>query len=238
VSSPVPQQRGILVIISSPSGAGKTTLARRLLAEFPDVQFSVSYTTREPRSSEVDGVDYHFVDDVAFERMVHEGAFAEHAIVHGNKYGTAHAAVETAIAGGIDVVFDVDWQGGRALSAKWPEDSLKVFILPPDLDTLEKRLRRRATDAEDVIQRRLRKAIGELEHHVDYHHLIVNDDIERAYELLRAVYLVRRYGARNLPGMKWDLEAMARLVDHNRASEPARVAHRLIAEGRRRWGTG
>lgn len=238
VSRSVPQQRGILVIISSPSGAGKTTLARRLLAEFPDVQFSVSYTTRPPRSNEVEGVDYHFVDDVHFERMVHDGAFAEHATVHGNKYGTAHAAVETAIAGGRDVVFDVDWQGGRALSAKWPDDSLKVFILPPDLDTLEQRLRRRATDHESVIQRRLRKAIDELEHHIDYHHLIVNDDIERAYQLLKAVYLVHRHGACNQPGLDWDLEAMARLVDHNRASEPARVAYRLIAEGRRRWGAG
>ncbi|HTM23333.1 MAG TPA: guanylate kinase, partial [Kofleriaceae bacterium] len=156
--------------------------------------------------------------------------------VHGNNYGTAHAAVETAIAGGCDVVFDVDWQGGRALSAKWPDDSLKVFILPPDLDTLENRLRRRATDVENVIQRRLRKAIDELEHHVEYDHLIVNDDLERAYQLLRAIYLVRRHGARPNPDLPWKLDELAALVTANRQSEPQRVAHRLISEGRRRWG--
>jgi guanylate kinase len=232
----VPQERGILVIISSPSGAGKTTLARRLLSEFPDLQFSVSYTTRPPRPNEIDGVDYHFVDDVQFERMVHAGAFAEHATVHGNKYGTAHAAVESAIAGGRDVVFDVDWQGGRALHAKWPDDSHRIFILPPDLDTLEARLRRRATDRDDVIQRRLRKAIDELEHHVEYDDLIVNDDLERAYALLRAVYLVRRHGPKLIPGLPWKLDELAALVTANHRAEPQRVAVRLIAEGRRRWG--
>jgi guanylate kinase len=237
VTKTAPRDRGILVIISSPSGAGKTTLARRLLAEFPEMQFSVSFTTRPPRPSEVEGVDYHFVDEITFERMVHQGAFAEHASVHGNNYGTAHAAVENAIAGGRDVVFDVDWQGGRALSAKWPADALKIFILPPDLDTLESRLRRRATDVEGVIQRRLRKAIDELEHYDEYDDVIVNDDLDRAYDLLRAIYLVRRnQGARPRPELPWKLDELAALVTANRKSDPSRVAQRLIAEGRRRWG--
>jgi len=236
VSSPIPLVRGILVIISSPSGAGKTTLARRLLAEFPEMEFSISYTTRPPRGNEVDGKDYWFVDDIQFERMVLEGAFAEWAIVHGNRYGTAQASVEASIAQGRDVVFDVDWQGGRALSARWPHDSLKVFVLPPDLDTLEQRLRRRATDDEEVIQRRLRKAIEELAHHSEYEHVIVNDELDRAYELLRAIYLVRRHGPNPQPGVDWDLQALARMVEENHGGGAAQLAERLIVEGHRRWG--
>lgn len=188
-------ERGRLVIISSPSGAGKTTLARRLLGEFERVEFSVSYTTRTPRVNERPGVDYHFVDDAAFDRMIAAGDFAEWAEVHGNRYGTARQAVEMALEGGRDVVFDVDWQGGRALSARWPQDSVKIFILPPDLATLEARLRRRATDSEEVIARRLRKAIEELTHYGEYRYLIVNDDLDAAYDILRAVYLVNRYQA-------------------------------------------
>jgi guanylate kinase len=184
--------RGILVIVSSPSGAGKTTLTRRLLAEHPALSFSVSYTTRPMRPGEQDGVDYHFVDPATFEAMVARGEFAEHAIVHGNRYGTAKAAVEQALAGGRDVIFDVDWQGGRALSSQWPDDSLKIFILPPDLATLADRLRRRATDAPDVIERRLRMAIQELARWDEYPFLIVNDELERAYARLRDIYLARR----------------------------------------------
>lgn len=187
-------RRGILIIISSPSGAGKTTLARRLLGEFPDLRFSVSYTTRRPRVNERDGVDYYFVDGEQFAGMVERGEFAEYAEVHGNRYGTSRAVVETALASGRDMVFDVDWQGGRALAYQWPNDMLRIFILPPDLATLEQRLRRRATDAEEVIQRRLRVAIDELKHTVEYEHRIVNDDIDRAYATLRAIYLVRRDG--------------------------------------------
>lgn len=186
-------ERGRLVIISSPSGAGKTTLAHRLIAEFERVEFSVSYTTRPPRVNERLGVDYHFVDDATFDRMIAGGEFAEWAEVHGNRYGTSCDAVELALVGGRDVVFDVDWQGGGALSDKWPGDSVKIFILPPDLATLEARLRRRATDSEEVIQRRLRKAIEELTHYGEYRYLIVNDDLDAAYSILRAVYLVNRY---------------------------------------------
>lgn len=187
-------QRGSLVIISSPSGAGKTTLAHKLLDEFSDVQFSVSYTTRAPRRGETAGVDYTFVSVAEFEAMVSAGEFAEWALVHGNRYGTSRAVVEAALGGGRNVVFDVDWQGGKQLSEQWPDDALMIFILPPDLGALEQRLRRRATDDEDVITRRLKTAIEEIGHHDLYPHKILNDDLNEAYTLLRAIYLCRKNG--------------------------------------------
>ena len=228
-NAPLVTDRGVLVIVSSPSGAGKTTLTRRLLAEFsPRLQFSVSYTTRPIRPGEVDGRDYHFVALDQFEAMVERHEFAEHAFVFNNRYGTAQAPVERALAEGKDVIFDVDWQGGAALSARWPADSLKIFILPPDLDTLAARLRSRATDAPEVIDRRLRKAIEELEHHAEYQHLIVNDEIERAYGVLRAIYLTRRYGVSARPDVAYPLPALAATVETNIATHPERHARTLV----------
>jgi guanylate kinase len=190
-----PSARGVLVIVSSPSGAGKTTLTRRLLAEFaPRLVFSVSYTTRPMRPGEVDGRDYWFVTPEVFQQMVERREFAEWEFVHANRYGTAEAPVEAALAAGLDMIFDVDYHGGAALSARWPADSLKIFILPPDHDTLADRLRQRATDAPEVIERRLHKAYEELEHFGEYQHLIVNDDLDRAYQVLRTLYLARREG--------------------------------------------
>jgi guanylate kinase len=215
--------RGVLVIVSSPSGAGKTTLTRRLLKEFPDLEFSVSYTTRAMRNGETNGRDYHFVSPEDFQGMVDRHEFAEHAYVHSNRYGTAQAPVESALAAGRDVIFDVDWQGGAALSARWPEDSLKIFILPPDLGTLEERLRKRATDDEKIIQRRLAKAIEELQHFGEYDHLIVNDDIERAYAVLRALYVLRSEREGHA------VEDLARVVAANDATHPDTHARRLIA---------
>ena len=202
-------KRGVLVIISSPSGAGKTTLARRLLQEFSGMEFSVSYTTRSPRPNERDHVDYHFVSDEQFDVMIGANEFAEWAHVHGNRYGTSRSAVETALVSGRDVVFDVDWQGGRALSASWPQDCLTIFILPPDWKTLADRLRRRATDSEEVIQRRLDKAREELEHHAEYRHLVLNDNLDQAYQRLRAIYLVHRHGAEDRPDASFSLEELA-----------------------------
>ena len=222
MASTVPSvsDRGVLVIVSSPSGAGKTTLTRELLKEFDgQLEFSVSYTTRPMRPGEVNGRDYWFVAPTEFEAMVERGEFAEHAYVHGNRYGTAQAPVETALAAGRDAIFDVDWQGGAALSTRWPKDSLKIFILPPSIDALERRLRQRATDAPDVIERRLRKAKEELEHFNEYQHLIVNDDLERAYALLRAIYLTRRYGVVDRPDVPYPLAALAEIVAANRGSE-------------------
>lgn len=222
--------RGVLVIVSSPSGAGKTTLTRRLLAEHgPNLEFSVSYTTRPIRLNEVEGRDYHFVDPPTFETMIERGEFAEHAFVHSNRYGTAQKPVEDALAQGRDIIFDVDWQGGAALSARWPADSLKIFILPPDLDILAARLRQRATDNPRVIEKRLAKAIEELEHYREYQHLIVNDDLERAYAVLRALYLTRRYGTVDRTDTGYPLAELARLVELNAASGADAHARRLIS---------
>ncbi len=221
--------RGVLVIVSSPSGAGKTTLTRRLLDEFgPQLEFSVSYTTRPIRTGELDGRDYHFVAPDLFEGMVERGEFAEHAFVHSNRYGTAQAPIDLALAHGGDIIFDVDWQGGAALSRRWPDDSLKIFVLPPDLDTLANRLRQRATDAPHVIERRLHKAIEELEHFSEYQHLIVNDDLERAYQVLRAIYLTRRHGVVDRPGFPYPLAELARLVAANQTSGADAHARKLV----------
>jgi guanylate kinase len=240
-SSNVPEatgpRRGTLMIVSSPSGAGKTTLTRRLLTEFsgsgssPQLAFSVSYTTRPQRPGEIEGRDYHFVTPEQFEAMVRRGEFAEHAWVFGNRYGTAQAPVEAALDHGTDVIFDVDWQGGAALARRWPRDSLKVFILPPGLDVLASRLQGRATDAPEVIDRRLQKAIEELNHYDEYQHLIVNDDLDRAYAVLRAIYLTRRHGITDRPDVPYRLGDLAGLVEGNRRSGADAHARALI--GRR-----
>jgi guanylate kinase len=180
------------------------------------------------RAGESHGRDYFFVTPVQFEAMVERHEFAEHAFVHGNRYGTAQAPIETALSAGRDVIFDVDWQGGAALSARWPDDSLKIFILPPDLETLAARLRQRATDAPQIIEARLRKAIEELAHFPEYQHLIVNDDLDRAYAVLRAIYLTRRHGAQDRPDVPYRLGELARLVDSNQASGADAHARRLI----------
>lgn len=223
------QSRGFLLIVSSPSGAGKTTLTRRLLREHATLDFSVSYTTRPQRAGERDGVDYHFVDGATFDRMVAGDEFAEWFMVHGNRYGTARAPIEAALSAGRDMIFDVDYQGARALAAAWPDDSLRVFILPPDLATLAARLRQRATDAADVIERRLRKAIEELGQFEAYDHLIVNAELEPAYRALEAIYLVRRYGPADRPDVALPLADLAAVVAANTASDPAAHARALIA---------
>lgn len=181
---------GLLVVVSSPSGAGKTTLCNRLIREFPNLVFSVSYTTRPMRAGERDGVDYHFVDEATFEGMAARGEFAEHAQVHGARYGTSNRVIEESRAAGKDVLFDIDYQGGRQIKTHYERDHLvMVFILPPSISELERRLRARATDSPAIIDRRLAKAREEIEHYHFYDYLIVNDDLDRAYDQLRAIYL-------------------------------------------------
>jgi len=181
--------RGILLVVSSPSGAGKSTLCKRLRAEFPRLGFSVSYTTRSPRQGETDGVEYNFVDRAVFQEMVSRDEFAEYALVHDNMYGTAARPVLDALEAGQDLLFDIDFQGSRQLHQRFPDDVVRVFVLPPSLEELAGRLRKRNTDAPEVIERRLRMAERELAHYQEYEYLIVNDDLERAYDALRAVYL-------------------------------------------------
>jgi guanylate kinase len=189
VSDPLVQRPGLLVVVSSPSGAGKTTLCHRLIGEFPDLIFSVSYTTRQKRRGEEEGVDYFFVDPPNFEQMVAREEFAEWAEVHGHRYGTTVAAVRQALEGGKDVLFDIDYQGGRQIKAKFKNEAVLVFVLPPSLAELEARLRKRATDEPEVIERRLHKAHDELKQYGLYDYLIVNDDLPSAYDRLRAIYL-------------------------------------------------
>ncbi|HVI03927.1 MAG TPA: guanylate kinase [Enhygromyxa sp.] len=181
--------RGLLLVVSSPSGAGKTTLCNRLRQEFPRLGFSVSYTTRKPRPGETDGVEYHFVTPERFQEMAANDEFAEYAMVHGNMYGTAARQVSTALEQGRDLLFDIDFQGGRQLRNRFRDEVVLVFILPPSLRELERRLRRRATDADDVIAQRLKVARSELAHYDEYDYLIVNDDFDKAYDALRAVYV-------------------------------------------------
>ncbi len=183
----------VMLILSSPSGAGKTTLTKKLKEKHPELRFSVSHTTRRPRPSEVDGKDYHFVDRPTFERHVKEGAFMEWAEVHGNLYGTSVAEIDAArrAQGCGGIIFDIDYQGARQIRAKVP-DVVGVFILPPSMPELLRRLRGRASETEDVVQRRFEVALREIEHYGFFDYVLVNDDLDRALETLRAIVLAER----------------------------------------------
>lgn len=179
----------ILLIISSPSGAGKTTLTRRLLEEFPQFRFSVSHTTRKPRANEIDGRDYHFVTEEAFRKIIDENGFAEWAEVHGNLYGTSVAEIRQARKDGkTGVLFDVDYQGARQIKEKFPE-AVGVFILPPSMDELRRRLEGRGSDDATSRARRFEKAREEIGHYPFFDYMIVNDDFERALTELRGIVL-------------------------------------------------
>jgi guanylate kinase len=181
-----------MFVLSSPSGAGKSTLARRLMQRNDDIVLSVSATTRPPRPGEVDGREYHFVDHKRFESMIDEGALLEWARVFDNYYGTPRAPVEAALSVGKDVLFDVDWQGARALRGAAPDDYVSVFILPPDMDELERRLHTRAQDSEEVIARRMAKSADEIRHWDEYDYVLVNRDLEASLEELQRILAVER----------------------------------------------
>ncbi|MEM1264811.1 MAG: guanylate kinase [Pseudomonadota bacterium] len=191
---------GLLIILSSPSGAGKSTLSRRLLEADPDVVFSVSATTREPRPGEVDGTHYHFLSRKEFERLIAEDAMLEHAEVFGNLYGSPTAPVEAAINSGRDVLFDVDWQGGKQIRAsRLSESVVSIFILPPSIAALAARLRARAQDSEEVIARRMRSSWEEISHWAEYDYVLVNDDLAACEMSLTAILIAERLKrARNL----------------------------------------
>jgi guanylate kinase len=190
----------LLLIISSPSGAGKTTLTRKLLESFMDLTFSVSHTTRPPRTGEVEGQDYYFVDRSTFERTVHEGRFAEWAEVHGNLYGTSLSELDRARElGKKAIVFDVDYQGARQIKARLPQ-AVGVFILPPSMDELRKRLEGRALDSAEVIERRFDKARLEIEHYLFFDYLVVNDKVEEAAARLRGIVYAERSRRERLAG--------------------------------------
>lgn len=188
--APAGGPRGLLLVVSSPSGAGKTTLARRLLAEHPELRFSVSYTTRPRRGREQGGVDYHFVSDAEFDGMVAASAFAEWCVVHGRRYGTSLPTLRTALASGQQILLDIDYQGAKKLRQEFPEEARLVYILPPSLQVLEERLRTRATDDPAVIEARLHKATEELRHYLLYDYLVFNRELEQAYAELEAIYLL------------------------------------------------
>ncbi len=179
--------RGLMFVLSSPSGAGKSTLAKRLLQDEPTMSLSISATTRAPRASEQEGREYYFVDRPKFEAMAAAGELLEWAVVFDNFYGTPRAKVEEKLAAGHDVLFDVDWQGARALRAAMPEDVVGVFILPPSMAELERRLRARAEDAPDVIARRMARSAGEIEHWKEYDYVLVNYDVEDSFARIRTI---------------------------------------------------
>jgi guanylate kinase len=183
--------RGTLFVISAPSGAGKTSLVRALLQDLEGVAVSVSHTTRAPRPGEVEGSEYHFVDMPTFKQMVADGAFIEHAQVFDNFYGTSRSRTLDQLALGVDVILEIDWQGARQVRSVMPE-CRSIFILPPSRQALEARLHGRRQDSEDVIARRMREAVSEMEHWGEFDYLVVNDRFETALSELRAIFLARR----------------------------------------------
>ena len=191
-------RRGLMLVLSSPSGAGKTTIARRLLEMESNLHLSISVTTRQRRPGEVDGRDYHFIDIEAFRLMINREELLEHAKVFDHYYGTPRAAVENHLGQGQDILFDIDWQGTQQLRQRAESDLVSVFILPPDMRELEKRLHTRAQDSAEVVAKRMSKASDEISHWAEYDYVVVNDDMERClanvHAILRAERLKRHRG--------------------------------------------
>jgi guanylate kinase len=185
-------RRGLMLVLSSPSGAGKTTLSRRLLEADPLVELSISVTTRKQRPGEVDGRDYHFIDAARFDAMVKQGGLLEWAQVFGHRYGTPRAPVEAALARGRDVLFDIDWQGTQQLREKAARDLASIFVLPPSIPDLERRLRTRAQDSDEVIHARMAKAADEMSHWAEYDYVVINSYVDHAFADVQAILAAER----------------------------------------------
>jgi guanylate kinase len=185
-------RRGLMLVLSSPSGAGKTTLSRKLLESDPGVELSISVTTRKQRPGEVDGRDYHFVDAARFDAMVANDELLEWAHVFGNRYGTPRAPVEAALSRGRDVLFDIDWQGTQQLRERANRDLVSIFVLPPSIPDLERRLRARAQDSDEVIHARMTKAADEMSHWAEYDYVVINNNIDHAFAEVESILAAER----------------------------------------------
>ena len=194
-------RRGMMLVLSSPSGAGKTTLAKRLLETDKNFTMSVSVTTRAKRPSEVHGKDYYFIDEAEFQKRRAADDLLEWAAVFDHHYGTPKAAVAAALAAGRDVLFDIDWQGAQQLNEQMPQDLVRVFILPPDGKTLETRLKSRAQDSADVVAGRMRKAAAEISHWPEYDYVIINRDLDESHRHLTAILTAERLKRRRQIGL-------------------------------------
>jgi len=206
--APAIQRRGLMLVLSSPSGAGKTTLSRQLLENDSQIQLSVSCTTRDKRPGERDGVDYKFIDTASFRGMVERGEFLEHARVFEHYYGTPRQPVEKALDGGRDVLFDIDWQGTQQLKEKGREDLVTVFILPPSTRDLEKRLITRAQDSPDIVQRRMGKAADEMSHWAEYDYVVINRDIATSLMQLKSILTAERLKRERQYGLSGFVKAL------------------------------
>lgn len=203
-------RRGLMFVLSSPSGAGKSTLARKLLEADENMSLSVSATTRAPRPSEVDGREYKFMSKAAFEDMADKGEFLEHAMVFGNHYGTPRAPVEAMLIQGRDVLFDVDWQGARALRAAEPMDVVGIFILPPSMTELERRLRARAEDSDETIAKRMARSLDEISHWEEYDYVLVNTLLEQTLAQIRQILAAERLKRARQLWLKLHVERLKR----------------------------
>jgi len=210
----LPPRRGLLLILSSPSGAGKSTLARRLMEWDPSLRFSVSATTRAPRPGEADGREYYFKSRTDFEAMVAAGEMLEHAEVFGNFYGSPKGPVEAAMTEGRDTLFDIDWQGGQQIrNSSLGRDVVSVFVLPPSIAELERRLRGRAQDSDEVIAGRMAKSQSEISHWAEYDYVIVNNDIDMAFNDLLTILQAERMRRDRQPGMAEFVRGLNREFD-------------------------
>ncbi|MBL9054335.1 MAG: guanylate kinase [Tabrizicola sp.] len=194
-------RRGLLLILSSPSGAGKSTLSRMLMAWDPTMRFSISATTRPPRPGEEDGREYYFRSRAAFETMVRSGEMLEHAEVFGNLYGSPRDPVEAAMTAGTDTVFDIDWQGGQQIKQAMRDDVVSIFILPPSIAELERRLRSRGQDTDEVIAGRMAKSRDEISHWAEYDYVLVNDNLDTCFDRLKAILTAERLRRERQPGL-------------------------------------